>query len=124
GAGEIGTRRGANGLALNRCRSPEEEVHAMRSLARLAGSPRRRLISSLVLCGALVATTMVAAGFTTKKDAGTITVAWIGPQSGPFAPSATSSQNTFNEYFSRINKAGGINGKRRHAVTKTTGTTA
>jgi branched-chain amino acid transport system substrate-binding protein len=94
----------------------------MRSLARLAGLPRRRLISGLVLCGALAATIMVAAGFTTKKDAGTITIAWIGPQSGPFAPSATSSINTFNEYFARINKAGGINGKQLQLQTKDTGT--
>jgi len=75
----------------------------------------------MALVVALAATIMVAAGFTTKKDAGTITIAWIGPQSGPFAPSATSSLNTFNEYFARINKAGGVNGKELKLVNKDTG---
>jgi branched-chain amino acid transport system substrate-binding protein len=115
----MGMRR-VDGLALHRC-LPKEEVLAMRSFARLAGSPHRRFVSSLILAAVLVATTLVASGFTTKKDAGTITIAWVGPQSGPFAPSATSSINTFNEYFNIINKKGGVNGKQLKLVTKDTG---
>ncbi len=38
-----------------------------------------------------------------------------------FAPSATSSQNTFNQYFSIVNKAGGVNGHPLQLVTKDTG---
>jgi branched-chain amino acid transport system substrate-binding protein len=95
----------------------------MRSIVRPFGPVRRRRIVSIgVAVLALAATVVLVAGFTTKKsDSSPITVAWIGPQTGPFAPSATSSQNTFNQYFSIVNKAGGVNGHPLQLVTKDTG---
>jgi branched-chain amino acid transport system substrate-binding protein len=95
----------------------------MRSLVRpFRPAQRRRAVSIGVAVLALAATVFLVAGFTTKKSASSpITVAWIGPQTGPFAPSATSSQNTFNQYFAIVNKAGGINGHPLQLVTKDTG---
>ena len=95
----------------------------MRSIVRPFGPVRRRRVVSIgVAVLALAATVLLVAGFTTKKsDSSPITVAWIGPQTGPFAPSATSSQNTFNQYFSIVNKAGGVNGHPLQLITKDTG---
>jgi branched-chain amino acid transport system substrate-binding protein len=93
----------------------------MRSLVRPFG-PARRRIPALVAVGAALTTVALVAGFTTNKQApAPYTIGWIGPQTGPFAPSATSSLNTFNEYLSRLNKAGGINGHQVNLVNKDTG---
>jgi branched-chain amino acid transport system substrate-binding protein len=95
----------------------------MRSLVRRAGPYRhRRFVSISVAVFALVATVSLVAGFTTKKNAASpITIGWIGPQSGPFAPSATSSLNTFAQYLAIVNKAGGVNGHPVQVVSKDTG---
>ena len=72
---------------------------------------------------ALVATVVLVAGFTTKKYAALSDHHRRGSalRAGPFAPSATSSQNTFNQYFAIVNKAGGVNGHPLQLVTKDTG---
>jgi branched-chain amino acid transport system substrate-binding protein len=93
----------------------------MRSLVRPSGFSRRRVVSTLAAVGALLATVVLVAGFTTAKKApGPYVVGWIGPQSGPFAPSATGSLNTFNQVFAIYNKKGGVNGHQLQLINKDT----
>jgi len=95
----------------------------MRSLVRPARPARRRRALSIVAAAvALVGTLALTAGFTTNKSAGSpYTIAFVGPQTGPFAPSSQGAINTLTQYIALVNKQGGVNGHPLQLLTKDDG---